>query len=297
MSAPEVLKVAADGGPLGGWIQGTGPPVLLLHGGPGLNHTYLDSLGAELDTEFQVASYQQRGLEPSTLEGPFTVAQSIEDAVAVLDGLGWPRAWVVGHSWGGHLALRLAAERPERLLGALAVDPIGVVGDGGHAAFEAEMSARTPLARRRRAEELDERELSGEGTDAEFREAMEIWWPAYFADPEQVPPMPPMRTSVPAYAGISAEMLDGVDRVAAQLAAGQCLYAVLAGGASPIPWGQAARASVELSARASLTVVGAAGHFPWVEQPGCVLAALRSLTAQAARGPDHELVADESPAV
>ena len=168
MSAPEVLKVAADGGPLGGWIQGTGPPVLLLHGGPGLNHTYLDSLGAELDTEFQVASYQQRGLEPSTLEGPFTVAQSIEDAVAVLDGLGWPRAWVVGHSWGGHLALRLAAERPERLLGALAVDPIGVVGDGGHAAFEAEMSARTPLARRRRAEELDERELSGEGTTPSF---------------------------------------------------------------------------------------------------------------------------------
>ncbi|HEY1713515.1 MAG TPA: alpha/beta hydrolase [Solirubrobacteraceae bacterium] len=297
MGAPEVLNVAADGGSLSGWIQGTGPPVLLLHGGPGLNHTYLDDLGAELAAEFRVASYQQRGLVPSTLEGPFTVAQSIEDAIAVLDGLQWPRAWVVGHSWGGHLALRLAADRPERLLGALAVEPIGVVGDGGHAAFEAEMSARTSLERRRRAEELDERELSGEGTDAEFREAMEIWWPAYFADPEQVPPMPPMRTSVPAYAGISAEMLDGLDLVAAQLADGHCLYAVLAGAASPIPWGQAARATVELSPRASLTVVGAAGHFPWVEQPGCVLASLRRLSMQAAREPGHQLVAGESPAV
>jgi pimeloyl-ACP methyl ester carboxylesterase len=297
MGAPEVLNVAADGGSLIGWIQGTGPPVLLLHGGPGLNHTYLDDLGAELAAEFRVASYQQRGLVPSTLEGPFTVAQSIEDAIAVLDGLQWPRAWVVGHSWGGHLALRLAADRPERLLGALAVEPIGVVGDGGHAAFEAEMSARTSLERRRRAEELDERELSGEGTDAEFREAMEIWWPAYFADPEQVPPMPPMRTSVPAYAGISAEMLDGLDLVAAQLADGHCLYAVLAGAASPIPWGQAARATVELSPRAWLTVVGAAGHFPWVEQPGCVLASLRRLSMQAAREPGHQLVAGESPAV
>ena len=292
MGAREVLSVAADGGLLGGWIEGAGPPVVLLHGGPGLNHSYLDDLGAELAAEFRVASYQQRGLEPSMLDGPFTVTQAVADAVAVLDGVGWARAWVVGHSWGGHLALRLAAEHPDRLLGALAVDPIGVVGDGGHAAFEAEMSARTPRERRRRAEELDERELAGEGTDAEFREAMEIWWPAYFADPEHVLPMPPMRTSPPAYAGISAEMLDGLDRVAGELAAGRCAYAILAGGASPIPWGQAALASVELSARASLTVVAGAGHFPWIDQPGCVLAALTRLTEAASRPASAELVAE-----
>jgi len=100
MGAAEVLNVAADGGSLGGWIQGTGPPVLLLHGGPGLNYTYLDDLGAELAVEFRVASYQQRGLEPSTLEGPFTVAQSIEDALTAAkwkqvdcpSPLGMPRA-------------------------------------------------------------------------------------------------------------------------------------------------------------------------------------------------------------
>jgi pimeloyl-ACP methyl ester carboxylesterase len=292
MAEREVLSVAADGGSLGGWIAGEGPPVLLLHGGPGLNHTYLDALGGELTAEFRVASYQQRGLDPSTLEGPFTVAQSIADAVAVLDGLDWPRAWVVGHSWGAHLALRLAAEHPDRLLGALAVDPIGVVGDGGNAAFEAEMSARTPMERRSRAKELDERELAGEGTDAEFREAMEIWWPAYFADPQRVPPMPPMRTSVPAYAGISAELLDGLDEVAARLAGEQCRYAVLAGAASPIPWGQAGLASAELSSRGSLIVVPGAGHFPWFEQPGCVLAALRQLAAETSPERDAEPVAE-----
>ena len=72
---------------------------------------------------------------------------------------------------------------------------------------------------------------------------MEIWWPSYFADPARVPPMPAMRTSVPAYAGISAEMLDGLQDVAARLADGRCPYGVLAGAASPIPWGQAARAT------------------------------------------------------
>jgi pimeloyl-ACP methyl ester carboxylesterase len=281
MGAREVLRVPAAGGFVGGWIDGEGPPVLLLHGGPGLDYVYLDDVGAELSAEFQVASYQQRGLEPSTLEGPFTVAQSIEDAVVVLDGLGWSRAWVVGHSWGGHLALRLAAERPDRLLGALAVDPIGVVGDGGLAAFEAEMSARTPQERRKRGEEIDERQLAGEASEDDFRESMEIWWAAYFADPEHVPPMPPMRTSTAAYAGISADMMQGLEHVATQLAGGELPYAILAGAASPIPWGQAARATVELSPRASLRVIAAAGHFPWLERPGCVVEALRRLSAEA----------------
>jgi len=34
---------------------------------------------------------------------------------------------LVGHSWGGHLVLRVAATRADRLLGVLSVDPIGVV--------------------------------------------------------------------------------------------------------------------------------------------------------------------------
>jgi pimeloyl-ACP methyl ester carboxylesterase len=137
-------------------LRASGRPVLLLHGGPGLSYSYMDDLGAELTAEFRVASYQQRGLEPSTLEGPFTIAQSINDAITVLDGLGWSQALVVGHSWGGHLALRLAATHPERLLGVLAVEPMGVVGDGGKAAFEAELMARTPAEGRSRLQELEE---------------------------------------------------------------------------------------------------------------------------------------------
>lgn len=95
----------------------------------------------ELGMGFRVAGYQQRGLNPSTLEGPFTVSQAINDMVAVLDALEWSRSLIVGHSWGGQLALRVTAAHPERLLGALAVDPLGIVGDGGMAAFEAEMRA------------------------------------------------------------------------------------------------------------------------------------------------------------
>ncbi len=269
--------VEVAGGRLGGWVIGDGTPVLLLHGGPGLSFEYLDELGSELGDGFRVAAYQQRGLEPSTVEGPFTIAQAINDALAVLEFLNWSRALIVGHSWGGHLALRLAAAIPQRLLGVLAVDPLGIVGDGGMAAFEAEMFARTPHERRERAYELDQRAMAGQGTPEEALESLSIVWPAYFADPDNAPRMPPGRMSVPAYSGIIGEVSNGLEEVGDALRSGEVPYRVIAGAGSPMPWGQAARASVELSPRAALTVVPAAGHFPWLDVPGCVRDSLQRL--------------------
>jgi proline iminopeptidase len=275
--ARKAFTVEVAGGRLGGWVGGDGLPVLLLHGGPGLSFEYLDELASELGDGFQVAGYQQRGLAPSTVEGPFTIAQAIDDALAVLEFLEWPRALIVGHSWGGHLALRLAAVLPRRLLGVLAVDPLGIAGDGGMAAFEAEMLARTPRDRRERAHELDERAMAGQGTPKEGLESLSIVWPAYFADPDNAPPMPPVRMSVPAYSGLIAEFTTGTEEVAAALGSGEVPYGVIAGAGSPMPWGQAALATTELSPRAVLTVVPAAGHFPWLEVPGCVRHALQRL--------------------
>jgi pimeloyl-ACP methyl ester carboxylesterase len=273
----DVFTVPVAGGALGGWAVGEGAPVLLLHGGPGLSYEYLDGLASELGSDYRVAAYQQRGLEPSTVEGPFTVAQAIADVLAVLDALVWARALIVGHSWGGHLALRFAAAHPERLLGALAVDPLGIVGDGGMAAFEAEMFARTPKEGRERARELDERAMAGRGTAEEGLEGLRIVWPAYFADPETAPAMPPIRMSVEAYSGIIGEVTAGAEEVATKLATSRVPYGVIAGAGSPMPWGQAARASADVAPQAFLTVVPAAGHFPWLEVPGSVRAALKRL--------------------
>jgi len=271
----EQLSVQAAGGTLAGWVAGEGAPVLLLHGGPGLSYEYLDELGEELGPGFRVAAFQQRGLEPSTLAGPFSIAQSVDDAVAVLDGLGWSRAYVVGHSWGGYLALRLAISRPERLLGALAVDPLGIAGDGGMAGFAAEIVARTPKADRVRAAELDELAMSGRGTAEDGLESLALMWPAYFADPENAPPMPRLRMCAEAYSAIMADIGEGDDRLAAALGSAPVPYGVVAGAASPMPWGQAARATAELSPHAFLKVVPGAGHFVWLEAPGSVRAALR----------------------
>jgi proline iminopeptidase len=277
MTEREQLSAGTEGGRLAGWISGQGSPVLLLHGGPGLSYEYLDPLADDLGEGFHIAAYQQRGLEPSTLDGPFTVAQAIADAIAVLDALDWRQALIVGHSWGGYLALRLAAAHPERTLGALAVDPLGIVGDGGMAAFGAEMNARTPAADRERGRMLDERAMAGEGKPGDALEGLAIVWPAYFADPETAPPMPALSFSLEAYSGIMSDLVATETDATQRLAQGDVRYGVIAGAASPIPWGQAARASVEVSPTAFLTVVPGAGHLPWIEVPGAVRAALLRL--------------------
>src|SRR5262245_49594237 len=86
---------------------------------------------AELLHGYRTIRYQQRGLPPSTLEGPFAIEAHVSDAIAVLDAMGIDRAWVIGHSWGGHLAFHLAAAHPERLLGLVGIDALGAVPDGG----------------------------------------------------------------------------------------------------------------------------------------------------------------------
>lgn len=278
MTEREEFTTPVPGGSLAGFVVGSGPPVLALHGGPGLSFNYLDGMIEELQDEFRVASFQQRGLEPSTVEGPFTIEQAIEDAVAVLDGLQWPRALVVGHSWGGHLALRLLAAWPDRLLGVLSVDPLGVVGDGGLAAFEAELLARTPRENRDRAHVLDERAMAGQGTPDDVRESLELVWPYYFADPDSAPPMPPIGISVEAYAGLMAHATEGLTEVTEAIAATDVPHGYVAGAASPLPWGQVCRAGAELSPSAFVDVVGGAGHFIWMEAPGRVRQALVRLS-------------------
>ena len=107
--------VAADvsGGVLRGWRTGSGPPALVLHGGPGLSDYTAPSAG-ELADGYTVYRYQQRGLAPSTTDGPFTVDTHVGDAVAFLDATDVARCFLIGHSWGGHLAMHMAgrAGRP-----------------------------------------------------------------------------------------------------------------------------------------------------------------------------------------
>jgi pimeloyl-ACP methyl ester carboxylesterase len=252
--------------------------VLLLHGGPGLGFDYLRDLAVELAQENDVAWYQQRGLAPSAAEGPFTVELDVADAGRVLDVLGWNTAFVVGHSWGGHLALHVAAALPERLLGVLAVDPLGSIGDGRWPEFDEEIFRRTPESVRARARELDELTTAGAADDELALEQMRLVWPAYFANPNAAPPMPQLRIASERSAQMGRSIIAELPALEARLPRIRVQVGFVHGARSPMPLAASTDAAERIPG-AWVEVVDGAGHFVWVEAPGAIRAALRCLTA------------------
>src|SRR5215472_4035270 len=102
----DAFVARTSAGPIVGTVRGSGPPLLFLHGGPAISD-YVQLVRAELNG-WRSVSYQQRGLPPSATGGPFTVERHVTDAVGVLETVKAGPVVVVGHSWGGHLALHLA---------------------------------------------------------------------------------------------------------------------------------------------------------------------------------------------
>ncbi len=272
------LEIPVPGGVLHVWRQGSGPPVLVLHGGPGLSE-YTEPLVGELEDAFTVYRYQQRGLAPSTTSGPFDIETHVADAVAVLEGIGVERAYVVGHSWGGHLGMHLAAHHPDRLLGLVGVDPLGAVPDGGEADLARILTERISPEGAARALELDRRALAGEGTPEEFLEGLAILWPGYFSSPADAPPMPAMEMSVDCYAGTFESIHEQfrLGTLQEMLPRIRVPSVFLLGAASPIP-PEYGIASAALIPGASYEVLDDCGHFVWLEYPGSVRRVLDSLT-------------------
>jgi proline iminopeptidase len=258
-------------GTIGAWRgEGTaGPLAVLLHGGPGMSASYLDPLTDLLADVFSTVSYQQRGLPPTTIREPYTVEANVADAVAVIDQVAGERAWIVGHSWGGHLALHLLAACPERLEGAIIVDPLGAYLEVFEE-FGERMTAPLSDAQRARAQEIDAKEERGEATPEESREALSLVWPSYFADPAAAPPCPDIALDVAAFAGTMAsvrehEQAGTLTRRLPDVPSSTPVLFVH-GAKSPLPV-RTTTMTAELIPHARVEILPAGGHFPWHEDP------------------------------
>jgi pimeloyl-ACP methyl ester carboxylesterase len=267
-SRERVFQASSSQGDLVGHIREAHgkPNALLLHGGPGLGD-YLETLADELDGILTTARYQQRGLTPSTLEGDRSVGTHVADAVAVMDALGWPKPIVVGHSWGGHLALHVAVAHPDRIDGVVTLDALGPAGDGGIELFGAALMAGLSDAAVARISQLD---AQGQLTPRERGERLGILWPNYFGDPLNAPPMPELRfdtRNVEAWESINAHLSAGTLEQGLTGVTARAL--IIHGERSPMPLAQAQRI-VELMPNATLVAHEGKGHWAWLEEPGFV---------------------------
>lgn len=137
-------ELERPGGDRIGWrVTGSGPlPIMLLHGTLS-NAAQLHRLAAALadGTGATVHALDRRGSGTGRLghPAPLDVAVHVADLVAYLDARGIDAAVLVGVSFGGVLALEVAARRPARALAVVAWEPpYGPLADAPtRAAFEA----------------------------------------------------------------------------------------------------------------------------------------------------------------
>jgi proline iminopeptidase len=96
---------------------GDGPPVVVLHGGPGAHHDYLLPQYDHLARGRALLYYDQRGggRSPAPREMPVGWREHVADLEALRDHWGLERLTLLGYSWGGLLAVLYALEHPRRV--------------------------------------------------------------------------------------------------------------------------------------------------------------------------------------
>lgn len=98
---------------------GSGSPIVILHGGPGLDHTYLLPQMLELAKNYTLIFYDQRGSGKS-LDTPMTsryinIEQFTQDLEELRNHWEFDKIILAGHSWGGLLAMKYAIDYPQHV--------------------------------------------------------------------------------------------------------------------------------------------------------------------------------------
>jgi pimeloyl-ACP methyl ester carboxylesterase len=104
---------------------GEGPDVVLLHGVTGdLSIWFLCQAMGVLARSFRVTAFDLRGHGYSEVPASgYTSADQAGDAIAIMDALEIDRAMLVGHSFGGVIAMHTAVLHPDRIDAVVLSDP------------------------------------------------------------------------------------------------------------------------------------------------------------------------------
>ena len=107
--------------------EGAGEPAIVIHGGPLLDHTYLQPYLAPLGDELELIFYDQRlsGRSDGVVESTSVRLDTfVDDIEALREALGLERVHLIAHSWGALLAMKYAVSYPDRLRSLMLLDPM-----------------------------------------------------------------------------------------------------------------------------------------------------------------------------
>lgn len=115
-----MFQTDASSQPLHVLVQGSGFPILCLHGHPGSGRS-LSVFTTHLSQRFQTLAPDLRGYGKSQTQKPFVMLDHLTDLQAVLDHYQIARCLILGWSLGGILAMEMALKFPSRVSGLILI--------------------------------------------------------------------------------------------------------------------------------------------------------------------------------
>lgn len=98
-------------------------PVIIVHGLSYFSYDWIEA-GTLMAKDREVVAIDMRGFGESSWSATrdYKLETLSNDLIAVMDALGWNKAVLMGHSFGGRVALATAGWKPERAAGVILVD-------------------------------------------------------------------------------------------------------------------------------------------------------------------------------
>jgi proline iminopeptidase len=255
------------------------PPLLAVNGGLLYGHAMLWPALAPVAQGRQIILYDQRGRglsEPPADPSAASIDDDAADIGALRRALGVRRWDVLGHSWGGGIAMLGAAMDPAGTRRLVTVDAVGPT-SAWMPVLRQQVLARLSGAEREAVERVDEQSLASPDPELQSVYALAVY-PAWFADHELASYFaPPKATSVTGaviLAKLRGEGYDWRDRLRALSAP----TLVIHGEQDALP----VAVSEELTSilpDARRALVPHAGHMPFWEAPERFFAFLDSFLA------------------
>ncbi len=264
---------------------GSGEPVVVIHGGPGLDHSYLLPQMNVLAHGHELIYYDQRASGESTGSVDsvsITPARFVDDLETLRKALGLEKMNLLGHSWGGLVAMEYAMRYPQRTKSLVLLNSVGANSD-----FMAPF-VKTRIARTTHDDSVAMASLqSSPGFASANPEIMSrftrIIFKTYFFDRRLADSLTLTFNQNTAshffpIFGLMGKFLNRYD-ISDQLATIPCSTFVVSGDVDPIP-PEVGENIAQRIKNSRYLLIDHCGHFPYIERPDVLGRALRSFWDQ-----------------
>lgn len=252
--------------------KGEGLPLIVHHGGPGLDQVAIENGLSPLANELRLVCFEHRGTGRSAQpngSNPYHIDNFVEDVVALSKALGVERFAMLGHSFGGIVAQHVALAHPGLLSHLILV--CAPSSDDYIHDVEAALPELLPPAALAELSRL----AAGEPSKEVMRRSLELLVPVYFRDRAKVAALGLDAIKFGPASQAVWDSLEGFD-LRPRLPEIEVPTLVVTGAHDRSVTPERAKETAALLPDSTLLVLEGSGHYPFLEEPGKLIAGIRA---------------------